>query len=93
MAGKKTVQSINLNLDSDPVTRKGVMASIVLASTDGGVTRLDFVNPDIPEDEGSMRAVLSSRVYMSNENLLALRDMLNTHTATWKVEAHDAQGE
>lgn len=93
MAKEKAAQSINLNLDSDPETRKGVMASIVLASTDGGVTRLDFVNPDIPENEGSVRAVLSSRVYMSNENLLALRDMLNSHTAEWKVEIHGAQGE
>ncbi len=79
MAEEKETRGINLNLDSDTETRKGVMASIVLASTDGGVTRLDFVNPDIPDNDGSVRAVLSSRVYMSNENLLALRDMLNAH--------------
>ena len=81
-------REFNLNIDHDTATRKGVMSNLVMASTDGAVTRLDFINSDIPGEDGQVRAVLSSRVYMTNENLLALRDMLNDHTKNWKVEVN-----
>lgn len=78
-------RELKLNIDHDTATRKGVISNLVMASTDGAVTRLDFINSDIPGEDGQVRAVLSSRVYMTNENLLELRDMLNDHTKNWKV--------
>ncbi len=83
MEKEKTENSVSLNLDSDVETRKGVVAGLVMASTDGTMTRLDFINPDIPTDDGGIRAVLSARVYLTNDNLVALRDMLINHTSRW----------
>lgn len=80
-------RKVTLDIDSDVETRKGVHADIAMLSTKGGTTRIDFLNADIAIDPNSARAVLSSRVYMSNEDVIALRDMLDRHTAAWKVEA------
>ena len=81
---------MKFNIDHDPQTRKGVHANITIASTNGPVTRLDFISTDLPDDNGTMRGILSARVYMTNENLIALRNMLNDHTEKWTVENNDA---
>lgn len=81
-------QATHITIDSDVETRKGVHANVVQASTRGGLTRLDFLSADLIGEDNEGRAVLSARVYLDNFDLLALRDMLNAHTAGWKVE-HD----
>lgn len=85
MEKEKSENSVSLNLDSDVETRKGVMAGLVMASTEGAMTRLDFINPDIQADDGTIRAVLSARVYLTNDNLVALRDMLVDHISKWEA--------
>lgn len=85
-------RQVNISIDSDVETRKGVHSNIVLLTTEGPVTKIDFLNADISVEEDEVRAALSSRVYMSNEDLVALRDMLIRHTASWKVAADGPEG-
>lgn len=80
-------RKVTINIDSDVETRKGVHADVAMLSTKGGATRIDFLNADITLDDVNVRAALASRVYMNNEDVIALRDMLVSHTADWKVEA------
>ena len=81
-------EGISLNIDHDPQTRRGCFSDLAMAATNGPNTRLDFISTDIPDENGNIRGVLSARVYMSNESLIALRDMLNSHTEGWEVTAH-----
>lgn len=76
----------SISIDHDPNTRKGSFADFMMVRTKGGVSRLDFIQRDIELDGGDEQAVLVSRVFMSNEDILALRDMLVQHTASWKVD-------
>lgn len=76
----------SIQVDASIETRAGVFSDVVMALTKNGVTRLDFIQTDFPaSDNGDTLAVLTSRVFMSNENLLQLRDMLNRHTSTWET--------
>ena len=84
-------QQHNINIDHDPQTRKGVYSDFTLVRTKGGVSRLDFVQRDIELEGGDEQAVLAARVFMSNEDLLALRDMLVQHTSSWKVDGDGAE--
>lgn len=81
----------NINIDHDPQTRKGVFSDFAMVRTKGGTSRLDFVQRDIELDGGDEQAVLAARVFMSNEDLLALRDMLVQHTSSWKVDGDGAE--
>lgn len=75
-----------IQIDATIEKREGVHADLVLAMSNGGTTRLDFVQTDGLANEGdTMSAVLVSRVFMDNADLIALRDMLNRHTASWQV--------
>lgn len=79
----------NIRIDHDPQTRKGVYADFVIARTDGAITRLDFIQNDISLEGGDIEAVLSARVFMSNDSLVALRDMLDAHIETVGIEKAD----
>lgn len=81
--------SVNVSIDHDPQTRKGVFSDFVMARTKGGVTRIDFVQLDIDLDGGDKQAVLASRVFMSNEDVITLRDMLNDHISKNIVRPSD----
>ena len=89
---EKHVQTTELRIviDADPASRAGRHADLATATTKGGTTRLDFLLADIPQDDGSMRAVLSSRIFMNNEDLMTLRDTLDNHIASWEVAQDDA---
>lgn len=82
-------KAVSIRIDHDPQTRKGVHADFVIARTDGAATRLDFIQNDIPLEGGDIGAVLVSRVFMSNEGLVALRDMLDAHIKTAGIEEDD----
>lgn len=81
----------NIGIDHDPQTRKGAFADFTMVRTKGGVSRIDFIQRDIELEGGDEQAVLASRVFMSNEDLLALRDMLVRHTSSWKVDGDGAE--
>ncbi len=81
-------KGFSVSIDHDPQTRKGCFSDLAMATTNGPNTRLDFISTDIPGENGNIRGLLSARVYMTNENLIALRDMLNSHTEGWEVTAH-----
>lgn len=83
----KEHRSVQITGDSD--IRRGVFADLVFAQTPNQVTRLDFVQIEGESDDSTLQGVLASRVYMTNESLIALRDMLVRHTKDWKVESHD----
>lgn len=70
-------------IDSDNQTRKGAHADFVMARSNGGITMLDFVLSDMPADNGPAQCVLVSRVFMSNDGIAQLRDMLIQHTSAW----------
>lgn len=74
-----------LIVDSSPEIRGGKHATMTFASTVGGETRLDFIEVDQPSVDPEVESVgvLSARVFMSNANLVALRDMLIKHTSQW----------
>lgn len=76
-----------IRLDAEIGTRRGVYADNVMARTIGNNTVLDFINVDVvgdsPESSG---AVLAARIYMPNEAIVALREMLNAHTSAWTVQ-------
>lgn len=82
-------EKTTINIDHDPQTRKGVFADITMARTDGGVTRLDFIQTDLPIPDGDIQAVLAARVFLRNESIVALRDMLNDHLKTAGIEKAD----
>ena len=88
MEDSNQANAVSLSIDHDPQTRKGCFSDFSMAATNGPNTRLDFISTDIPGENGSVRGVLSARVYMTNESLIALRDMLNSHTEGWEVTAH-----
>lgn len=72
---------INITIDSDITTRKGVVSDMALISSKDGMSRIDFLLCDIPDEEGHIRSALVSRVAMSNIDLVKLRDMLSDHIA------------
>jgi hypothetical protein len=78
-------ENFSLKVDADPSTRKGVQSDIVMATTSKGITRLDFVLTESSAASDSVNAVLSARIFMSNDDLISLRDMLIKHTETWKI--------
>lgn len=83
----KEHRSMQITADSD--IRRGVFADLVSAQTPNQVTRLDFIQIEGEGDDSTLQGVLASRVYMTNESLIALRDMLVRHTKDWKAESHD----
>lgn len=83
-----------LYIDADLKTRAGVHADVFTARTTNGVTSIDFILTDLPgDDDDSLRGVLASRVFINNENLIALRDMLINHTKNWQAPQEDADAE
>lgn len=83
--------TINLQVDASPEMRIARMADTFMVKTNGACSTIDFISTDgIPDENGTISAILSSRVSMSNEALLALRDMINSHTQTWKTDRDDA---
>ena len=66
-----------LTIDSDVETRKGVQADVVLMVEKDGSVRMDFISTDITEDDGNLRGALTSRVYMSKNDLRSLRDTID----------------
>jgi hypothetical protein len=83
----KDDRSMQITADSD--IRRGVFADLVFAQTSNQVTRLDFIQIEGEVDNSTLQGVLASRVYMTNESLIALRDMLIRHTKDWKAEPYD----
>ena len=83
----KDDRSMQITADSD--IRRGVFADLVFAQTSNQVTRLDFIQIEGEVDNQTIQGVLASRVYMTNESLIALRDMLIRHTKDWKAEPYD----
>ena len=83
----KDDRSMQITADSD--IRRGVFADLVFAQTSNQVTRLDFIQIEGEVDDTTLQGVLASRVYMTNESLIALRDMLIRHTKDWKAEPYD----
>ncbi len=83
----KDDRSMQITADSD--IRRGVFADLVFAQTSNQVTRLDFIQIEGEVDDSTLQGVLASRVYMTNESLIALRDMLIRHTKDWKAEPYD----
>lgn len=83
-------KAINLTIDSDPQTRKGAYSDRVLVTSEGGFIRLDFLHVDIPSDDG-MRAVLVSRIMMSREDVVALKDVLDSHLSMTSRSPEDAE--
>lgn len=78
-------QGGNLTVEATPEMRRGAHADFATVRTTGGVSTLDFLLVDTVEPSGDARGVLSSRVFLSNESLVALRDMLNEHTKGWQL--------
>lgn len=75
--------TITLQIDASPEVRAGVFSDLALMATKGNVTRIDFVLTDgMAEPTG----VIASRVFMANEDLVALRDALIHHTQEWVVQ-------
>lgn len=83
----KDDRSMQITADFD--IRRGVFADLVFAQTSNQVTRLDFIQIEGEVDDSTLHGVLASRVYMTNESLIALRDMLIRHTKDWKAEPYD----
>lgn len=83
----KEDRSMQITGDSD--VRRGVFADLVFAQTSNQVTKLDFIQIEGEVDDSTLQGVLASRIYMTNESLIALRDMLIRHTKDWKAEPHD----
>lgn len=82
---------VTLTIDSSPEMRAGCHASLVIAQTDRGETRLDFVNVDPTDGEpvDNLHGVLSARVYLNSQDLVALKDMLVRHVASWESDNHN----
>lgn len=68
---------VHMTLDSDVQTRMGVHADTVMLHKKGGIARLDFILGDIPMGDGEVRGVLSSRVFMTVDDLKILRDEID----------------
>lgn len=79
----------NMQITADSEMRRGVFADLVFAQTSNQVTRLDFIQIEGEVDNSTLQGVLASRIYMTNESLIALRDMLIRHTKDWKAEPYD----
>lgn len=71
-------------VDTPPEARRGAYADVATIRTNGAVSMLDFMLVDMADPDGNLGAMLTSRVFMSNEGIIALRDMLNEHTKGWK---------
>ena len=71
-------------VDSSPEVRRGAYAEISTVKTAGTMSTIDFAMVEGPiDDQGTLGAILTSRVVMTNDNLIALRDMLVDHTKNW----------
>lgn len=81
-------QRMSIVVDSDVETRKGVHSNLVSLTVNGSLSRLDFLYGDIDDGSGGMRAVLSSRVIMQTEDLVALKALIESHLR----EADSADG-
>ena len=75
-------------VEATPDVRRGVHADIAMIRTNGGQSMIDFVLVDTvdtpPAADGTASGVLSSRVFMSNESLVTLRDTLIEYTQNWQ---------
>lgn len=75
-----------IQIDATPEMRRGVHAEIVTATTNGTLTRLDFILTDGQNPEtGDATGVLAARVFMDNASVVALKDMLERHISDWQV--------
>lgn len=72
--------SFNLNaVATDPSVRKGAYANFVMLGSRQTEEILDFFFIDSNDEDGNMSGVIVSRVIMSRDNLMSLRDALNDH--------------
>ncbi|GEM_PF-3033507 len=79
-------------VDASPEMRRGVFANLVMAATlPTGMVQLNFVDVDRPADGDTASGILAARVYLTPQDVMALRDMLIKHTESWKVETDGAQ--
>ena len=78
---------VSIAVEATPEMRAGRFSDVSLIRTNGGSSTIDFVMTDGAADEnGVISAVLVSRVSMTNESVVALRDMLVRHTSGWIVD-------
>ena len=83
-----------IQIESSVEIRAGVFSDLVSVATKEGTTRIDFMLTDVPgSNPGDQYGVLSSRVFLSNETLLKLRDLLVRHTADWAIAEEHADAE
>lgn len=66
-----------LVIDSDIETRKGVHSNLSTLTMNGDIARMDFFLGDIVNPDGEQRAVLSARIFMHKQDLVAVRDMID----------------
>lgn len=73
-----------ITVEAPTEVRLGTYADIATIRSTEETSTIDFVMIEGPSGiEGELSAILTSRVIMSRSNLIALRDMLNDHTANW----------
>lgn len=68
-----------LVVDAAPETRAGKHASAAIIASRDGEARIDFIEIDGTPDEGDFAGVLSARIFMSLNDLAALRDSIDEH--------------
>lgn len=82
---QSSAEGISIALEATPDVRRGVHADVAMVRTNGGQSLIDFVLLDTPPaPDGTVSGLLTSRVFMSNEDLIALRDSLNDYTKDWR---------
>ena len=85
-------KQISIAIEATPEMRTGTFSDLSLIKTNGAASTIDFILTDgVPDEQGNVSAVLVSRISMTNESVIALRDMLVRHTDGWTVEG-DADG-
>lgn len=85
---------LNVMVDAAPEVRAGRFSDLSLIRTNGSVSIIDFALSDnVPDESGNIPAVLVSRISMTNEAVVALRDMLVRHTQNWTVAQETADAD
>lgn len=64
---------------TDPSVRQGSYSNLVVVTSQQSEEILDFFFVDSRDEDGAMSGVVVSRVIMSRDRLVALRDALNDH--------------
>lgn len=81
-----------ITIDASPEMRRGTYANLAFAmTTPNHMTQLNFVDTDRVSTNGGVSGILAARVYMTPQDIIALRDMLIKHTESWKVEADGSE--